>query len=376
MKQPKTIMLAGGGTGGHLFPGIALAQEFRRRFPEVMIVFVGTRKGLESRVIPPLGYRLAFMNISGMVGKGLREKLRVMGGLPAALIQALVFIVRYKPDLVIGLGGYASAPMLVAARLAAIPLVIQEQNAFPGVVNRLLAPLAATVFVAFEEARKHLYSRKIINCGNPVRLDFATQTETGRRGRHELTMLVVGGSQGAHSLNTAVPEALVRLQAVGVVLKVIHQTGSRDYAQVQAAYQANGIEAEVAEFFPDMAPQYAAADLVVSRAGALTLAELALVGRPAILVPYPHAAHDHQDFNARVFMARGAALMIRDHELNGESLAEMLQPLLQDRSRLQSMQAAAAALGCPRAVGEIVDRCLGILSLTTGEVSEAREDAP
>lgn len=370
MPEPKMIMFAGGGTGGHLFPGISLAQEFNRRFPDVDIVFAGTRKGLEVRVIPPLGYRLVFIKIGGLVGKGLRQRLKVIGSLPRALIQALVLLVRYQPDLVVGLGGYASAPVLVAARMAAIPLVIQEQNAFPGLVNRCLAPFAAAIFIAFDKARKKLHNRNIINTGNPVRADFIRSVESSTGNQNAFLILVIGGSLGAHSLNETVPPALARLKESGIPIRVIHQTGSKELERVREAYQTSGIQAEVADFFADMERKYAQADLVICRAGALTLAELALVGRPAVLVPYPHAAHDHQQFNAQVFVEKGAALMVMDQALNGEELATMLTVLYKDPDRRRQMAMAAAGLGRSRAAVQIVDACLQIMGFSPAEESK------
>ncbi len=367
MSELKTIMFAGGGTGGHLFPGIALAQEFQRRFPEVEIIFAGTRKGLEARVIPPLGYRLVFIKIGGLVGKGLLHRLKVIALLPRALVQALVLLVRYQPDLVVGLGGYASAPVLVAAGLAGIPLVIQEQNAFPGLANRCLAPFAAAVFTAFEPAEKKLRSRKIINAGNPVRADFPLGVEPAAGDAAAFAILVIGGSLGARSLNQTVPAALARLKDAGVPVRVVHQTGSRDRDQVRQAYEDSGVPAEVEEFFADMGERYAAADLVICRAGALTLAELALVGRPAILVPYPHAAHDHQRFNARVLVEKGAAVMVDDQELNAGDLAAVLTELYRDPDRRRRMAKAAAGLGRPQAAARIVDDCLRIVGCTDSE---------
>ncbi|NIA19314.1 MAG: undecaprenyldiphospho-muramoylpentapeptide beta-N-acetylglucosaminyltransferase [Xanthomonadaceae bacterium] len=363
--EPKMIMFAGGGTGGHLFPGISLAQEFNRRFPDLDIVFAGTRKGLEARVIPPLGYRLVFIKIGGLVGKGLRQRIKVIGSLPRALIQALILLVRYQPDLVVGLGGYASAPVLVAARMAGIPLVIQEQNAFPGLVNRCLAPFADVIFIAFDKAREKLHNRKIINAGNPIRAELIRETALPPGKSADFVILVLGGSLGAHSLNKTVPVALVRLKESGVPVRVIHQTGSKELERVREAYQTSGIQAEVADFFADMGRRYAQADLVICRAGALTLAELALLGRPAVLIPYPHAAHDHQQFNAQVFVEKGAALMMMDQALNEEELAAMLTALYKDPDRRRQMAMEAASLGRPRAAAQIIDTCLQVMGFST-----------
>ncbi len=366
MARLESIMFAGGGTGGHLFPGIALAAEFRSRFPELRVVFVGTRRGLEARVVPPLGYHLVFLTTGGLVGKSLPQRLRVLSRLPKALLQAMIFIARYQPELIVGLGGYASAPVLAAARLAAVPVVIQEQNAFPGVVNRCFSPLAAAVFTAFDEAGRRLYCRRIYNCGNPVRQDFIAAGEPGEGDEASvaagLTLLVIGGSQGARSLNRVVPEAVVKLRQAGLPVRVVHQAGSRDLERVRQLYEAGEVPATVAEFFSDLASRYRAADLVVCRAGALTLAELALAGRPAIIVPYPHAAHDHQEYNARIFAARGAAVVVRESELEREKLFELLASLGRDGERRRRMGAAARQLARPRAAQEIVDHCLEIVA--------------
>ena len=363
------IMFAGGGTGGHLFPGISLAQEFKRRFPDVDIVFAGTRKGLEARVIPPLGYRLVFIKIGGLVGKGMWQRLKVIFSLPRALVQALVLLVRYQPDLVVGLGGYASAPALIAARMAAIPFVIQEQNAFPGLVNRCLSPLAAAVFTAFDQAGKRLRNRKIINAGNPVRADFVRLTKSESSNSRVFVVLVIGGSLGAHSLNETVPPALARLKEAGVPVRAMHQTGSKELEKVRENYEASGIQAEVRDFFTDMEKRYARADLVICRAGALTLAELALVGRPAILIPYPHAAHDHQQFNARFFVDKGAALLVRDQDMRREELAAMMMELYENPDRRRRMAVASAGLGRPRATAFIVDHCLQVMGFSPARES-------
>ncbi|MBW1645590.1 MAG: UDP-N-acetylglucosamine--N-acetylmuramyl-(pentapeptide) pyrophosphoryl-undecaprenol N-acetylglucosamine transferase, partial [Deltaproteobacteria bacterium] len=274
---------------------------------------------------------------------------------------------RYQPELIIGLGGYASAPVLAAARLAAVPVVIQEQNAFPGVVNRCFAPLVDAVFTAFDEAGRRLRGRRVINCGNPVRRDFlAAGDGTGETAPtapdDRLSLLVVGGSQGARSLNRTVPPAVARLQAEGLSLRVTHQAGSREREKVQQLYAEAGVAATVADFFPEMPRLYRDAELVICRAGALTLAELALVGKPAVLVPYPHAAHNHQEYNARVFADRGAAVMVREAEMRPDSFAALLADLCRDGDRRRRMGRAARELARPRAAAEIVDHCLEIVA--------------
>jgi UDP-N-acetylglucosamine--N-acetylmuramyl-(pentapeptide) pyrophosphoryl-undecaprenol N-acetylglucosamine transferase len=346
-------MFAGGGTGGHLFPGIALAAACRERWPHVQIVFVGTSRGLESRVLPQYGYPLLLVAARGMVGMGWRYRLRGFFAMPRALIQALIHIANQRPRLVVGLGGYVSVPTVLAARIGGVPVVLQEQNAFPGLANRVLAPLAETVFTASPEAEKRFLFARTVTTGNPVRPDFGNRVNRPVRAQGPWSLLVVGGSQGARSLNEAVPAAVAELGG-GFIARVVHQSGERDCRMVAAAYERAGVEAEVRPFFNDMPARYDAADLVICRAGALTLAELCLAGRPALLVPYPHAAHNHQEYNARRQEAAGAAAVILENELSGVRLAAGLKGMLEVPGRLPGMAAAAAALARPRAAAEIV----------------------
>ncbi|MBN2233332.1 MAG: undecaprenyldiphospho-muramoylpentapeptide beta-N-acetylglucosaminyltransferase [Deltaproteobacteria bacterium] len=353
-KTVPVIMFAGGGTGGHLFPGIALAAACRERWPEARIVFVGTARGLETRVVPQHGYPLLLVAARGLVGQRWRRRLRGIVDIPRALVQALIHIANQRPQLVVGLGGYASVPTVLAARIGGVPVVLQEQNAFPGVANRVLAPLARAVFIASSEAGKRFFLARTINAGNPVRPDFTTGDVTPVRDRAPWSLLVVGGSQGARSLNDAVPAAVAVMAGTGVIARVVHQAGERDCKTVATAYEQSGVEAEVRPFFDDMPARYAAADLVICRSGALTLAELGLAGRPAVLVPYPHAAHNHQEYNARRQEAAGAAAVIRDDELSGARLAAVLRECLETPGRLGMMATAAAGLARPGAAAEIV----------------------
>jgi UDP-N-acetylglucosamine--N-acetylmuramyl-(pentapeptide) pyrophosphoryl-undecaprenol N-acetylglucosamine transferase len=375
-RPTKTILFAGGGTGGHLFPGVALAEEFLARRPEWRVVFAGTERGLEARVIPELGWPLVSLDVYGLVGIGGRRRLKALFNLPRALVQALILLVRYRPSLIVGLGGYASAPVLAAAVIGGVPFVLQEQNAFPGVVNRLLAPFAARIYTAFPEAQKRLYSRRIENCGNPLR----RQTENAG-GRDEATLepspesgsfnlVVVGGSKGARVLNRVVPAAIRDLAEQFPGLKVVHQSGYREFESVAKAYDGLAGRVEVVDFIADIGPRYGWADLVISRAGALTLAELAAMGKPAILVPFPFAAHDHQSCNANSVAAAGAAWMCPEEEFTPERLARDLKTLMAAPEKLQTMAAAARKLARPGARQQIVERCLELLGCQDG-----REDA-
>ncbi len=370
-KPIRTILFAGGGTGGHLFPGVALAEEFLRRYPDWRVVFAGTARGIEARVIPKRGWPLVTLEVNGLVGIGGRRRLRALLKLPRALVQALILLVRYRPSLIVGLGGYASAPVLLAAAIGGVPFVLQEQNAFPGVVNRFFAPFAARVFTAFPEAAERLQSRRVENLGNPLReLSGGRPEAEGVAGRPEpgrLNLLVIGGSQGARVLNRVVPKAFRRLTEKWPGLKIVHQSGYAGLDAVREAYGENGGRVEVVDFIDEIGARYARADLVVSRAGALTLAELALLGKPALLVPFPHAAHDHQTSNARSVAAAGAAWLRPESEFTPEGLAADLERLLENPAELVKMAAAARHLARPDARREIVVRCLRLLDGEGGD---------
>ncbi len=362
----KTILFAGGGTGGHLFPGIALAEEFLRREPNAKIVFAGTRRGIEARVIPELGYPLALLEVHGLVGVSGLRRLKAIFNFPKAVIQALIVLVRYRPALVVGLGGYASAPVLLAAMVAGLPWVLQEQNAFPGLVNRLLAPWANAVFIAFAKAKEHLKSRKVYDFGNPLRAQLQRPDVFGGAVSEHLegktfNVLIIGGSQGAHVLNREVPAALSKLAQNYPELKVVHQSGVRDYAEVSKAYDAWKERVEVAEFINAIEIYYKKADLIICRAGALTLAELGELGKPAILVPFPHAAHDHQTFNAKAVADSGAAWLRVESEFESQLLADDVESLINNPQILAKMAEAALTQGRPKACEQIVDHCLQLM---------------
>src|SRR6266404_4628947 len=298
-------MIAGGGTGGHLFPGIAVAEAARRRDPDGAILFVGSERGLEARVVPSAGFVLEALPTTPLRGRGARDRVRAIAGLAAGVGRARGVIRRFAPDAIVGLGGYASAPAVIAGRLAATPIVLLEQNARPGLTTRLLARFADRVCVSFPESAAAFAAGKAVVTGNPVRWRAADgavasssvaspETTAGGRG---LALLIFGGSAGARTLNLAGP-ALAAALADVPGLSIVHQTGAEAEASVRAAYAAVGIRADVRPFIADMGAAYAAADVVVCRAGATTIAELAALGKPAILVPYPYAADDHQRANA------------------------------------------------------------------------------
>lgn len=346
------MIVAGGGTGGHLFPGLAVAERLAGGDPQ-SVLFVGSDSGIEARVIPHTPFAFRALSIRGLRGRGWRGAVQLVMQLPAAIVRARGALAEFRPDVVLGVGGYASFPVVVAAWLRGVPSVLLEQNAHPGLANRVLGRLAARVCTTFPEANAYFPAGKVVLTGNPVRL-FAAAPPAPRAG---FTLLVFGGSQGAHRLNEAMGEAAAALREAIADLRVLHQTGAADRAALATRYAGLGIEADVREFIDDMGAAYQRADLVVCRAGATTVAELTTLGKPAILVPYPFAADDHQRANASVVAARGAGILMLDRELSGKGLAETIIALARDRQRLAMMADAARQLGVPDAAQRVVETC-------------------
>lgn len=350
------LIVAGGGTGGHLYPGLAVADEVRRRGGDVL--FVGTERGIEATAVPAAGYPLETLQVSGLKRMGLAGTVRGLGRLPRAFWQSRRILQRFAPDCVLGVGGYASGPLVLMAALAGVPTALQEQNSVPGFTNRTLGRVARRVFLGFPEAARAFPDHKCLHTGNPVRSMFLDRAEAAsghatRRGG----LLVVGGSQGARAVNDLMVAALTDLAARGVRPPVLHQTGKADAERVRAAYVAAGLgdHVEAQPFIDDMASAYAAADLVIGRAGALTLAELAIAGRASILIPLPTAADDHQTRNAQAFAAAGAALVCRQPDATGHGLAQTISELLSDSARLSAMGRASSTLARPDAARQIAD---------------------
>jgi UDP-N-acetylglucosamine--N-acetylmuramyl-(pentapeptide) pyrophosphoryl-undecaprenol N-acetylglucosamine transferase len=351
------IIIAGGGTGGHLFPGIALAEEFIHRDPNNQILFVGTLQGQETEVVPKLGYPLRFIEIEGIKGRKLSSKLRVAGKVPRSFIQSYRIIRNYRPHLVIGVGGYASGPLVAAAWALHVPTVIHEQNAYPGITNRILGWLVKRIFISFPETRRYFPEGKTRLMGNPVRREFREGLKEKKEQEDKFSLLLLGGSQGAHRINTTMVEALNYLKEIGESLKIIHQTGAKDFESVSRAYQACGFAAEVRIFIDDIGPAYQQADLVVCRAGATTIAELAVSRKAAILIPFPYATADHQRFNARVLADQGAAELILEDDLNGELLAKTILKYYRNRELLDEMGKRSGSIARPQSAEEIVNEC-------------------
>ena len=353
------LLIAGGGTGGHLFPGIAVAEEVVRRGGQVL--FVGTSRGLEARAVPAAGYALELLEVSGLKRMGMVATLRGLFRLPKAFFRSLAILRRFRPDVVLGVGGYASGPMVLVAALWRYPTAIQEQNSVPGITNRILARLVRVVMIAFDETRRFFPGRKTETIGNPVRSKLvATLTAVADAGEQSASprILVVGGSQGARAVNDLVLAAVEVLARSGSLPVLVHQTGPSDKDRCSERYRAMGAadRVEVRPFIDDMATEYRRASLVIARAGALTLAELAIADRPAILIPLPTAADDHQSKNAARLAAAGAAIVLNQRASSGAELAQLLGDLLTDAARRQAMAAAMHSLARPKAAAEIVDR--------------------
>ena len=351
------VILAGGGTGGHLFPGLAVAREFQRRDAMTEILFVGTEQGIESRVLPREGFELRTLPVRGLKGRGVRGIAEAFYGVPISLLRSLGIVRRFRPDCIIGLGGYASGPFLVAGKLRGVRCAIVEQNLRPGFTNRILGRIADRVFTAYEESAAFFPGGKVVLTGNPVRWRTLPQIEKSGK----FTLLVFGGSAGARRINRCFVEALKEMTDLAPQLQIIHQTGQADWAAIREAYSALPFEAEVVAFIDKMDEAYARADLVLCRAGATTVAELTVFGKGAILVPYPHAVDDHQRWNAEALRDRGAAEMILDRELSGSLLAERIRNYLNHRERIEAMAAAARIMGRPDAAPRIVDECYALL---------------
>jgi UDP-N-acetylglucosamine--N-acetylmuramyl-(pentapeptide) pyrophosphoryl-undecaprenol N-acetylglucosamine transferase len=350
------VILAGGGTGGHLFPGLAVAREFERRDSTTEILFIGTTQGIEFRVLPKEGFSLETLPVRGIKGRGLRGWLDASYGVPASLSRSWSIIRKFRPDCVIGLGGYASGPVLLAAKLAGIRCAIMEQNLRPGFTNKLLGRWAHRVFTSYAATAEFFPGARAIQTGNPVRW----QKLPALAKRDKFSLLVFGGSAGARRINYAWVEALKNLADLKDELFIMHQTGPLDYAAIKDVYVTLPFDAEVTAFIDAMDEAYARADLIVCRAGATTVAELTAFGKAAILVPYPYAIYDHQRGNAQALQDQGAAEMILDQDLNGQILAEKIRGYLADRARIARMAAAARAVGRPDAAARIVDECYAL----------------
>ena len=356
--MPVSMLIAGGGTGGHLYPGIAVARELMTRLPNATVTFVGTAAGIEARVVPREGFTLEVIRSAGLKGKSLASLARGMSLLPASAVDAWQVISRRQPRVVMGVGGYSSGPVVALAAMRGIPTMLMEQNAVPGLTNRLLARLVSAAAVTYSESISFFGSKAFVS-GNPVRPEFFGEAyEQHDSPPGAARVLVFGGSQGAHAINMAMVEAAARLAAASPRVAITHQTGERDLEVVRDGYRRAGLEARVEPFLFTMDREMKLADVVVCRSGATTLAELTAARRASILVPFPGATDDHQRKNADVLVKQGAARMVEQRELTGDRLSTEILALAANADMRRQIAEAAGRLAKPDAARVIVDRVL------------------
>lgn len=359
-----TIIIAAGGTGGHLYPAVALAREFLRRDPSTKVLFIGTSRGLESKVLAHEGFELALIDAKPVMGMGLLGMLKGLCAMPVSLWQCRRILRSRRARLVIGVGGYTSPTMVMAAAFSGVARVILEPNANPGMANKAVAPFVQRVFLAFDSAAASFDRAKVRVVGTPIRREFVApavqepvpSSEPGRQ-----HVLIFGGSQGAKAINSAAIEGLPELMKQHPHTTVTHQTGEADHARVAEAYRRAGVSVTATPFLYDMPSAINAADLVVARAGAMTVAELTTCGKPAILIPLPTAIYDHQMKNARVMEAAGAAIVLPQADLTGTRLANTIAEVLDDPARVKAMGAAAMTLRRTDAAESIVRECYALI---------------
>jgi UDP-N-acetylglucosamine--N-acetylmuramyl-(pentapeptide) pyrophosphoryl-undecaprenol N-acetylglucosamine transferase len=345
------VIIAGGGTGGHVYPGIAIAKGILRQHSEAVVLFIGSHRGLESRVVPKEGFQLATITVSGVKGIHGLKLLTSLFRIPLSLWESYRIVSQFKPQVVIGVGGYSSGPPVLIAGLLGIPILLQEQNATPGLTNRLLARLASRVATSFPESQI-FFGKKAVLTGNPVRSEFGRLAKDNSEER--FVIFIVGGSQGARAINQAVVGSLEYLQGLFARLIFIHQTGELDFDEVSRAYGRFKVTHDVRPFFYDMPAQFARSDLVISRAGATTLAEITIAGKPSILIPFPMATDNHQQKNAESLVRAGAAEIILQNVLSGELLARRIEFYLDHPESIDQMAKNSKRIGVPDATDRVV----------------------
>lgn len=373
----KRLVVAGGGTGGHLFPAVAVAREFLTRNPGNRVLFIISGKPFEKNTLDRLGFDYRVLSAQGLKGRGRWRQMFTVLKIPGWALSAGRILKPFGPDLILGVGSYTAGPVALAAWLMGIDIVIQEQNILPGITNRSLAGLARRIYVSFEASAPAFKADKVVVSGNPVRdeiLAAATPVRAPADGKSPFNILILGGSQGAHAINTAIADALPHL-ADRSRFCFVHQTGAADEEMVREAYRNSGIQARVAAFFNDMGRRYAEADLIVCRAGATTVAEVAIVGRGTILIPYPYAADDHQRLNALAVADRGAGEMILEKDLEGSDLASRITRLAAEPTALRAMSEKARGLGRPHAARHIVDDFYRLIQKNKGRGNQNTADS-
>lgn len=361
----KPVVIAGGGTGGHLFPGIALAKALKKHDPKMNITFVGTKQGIESRVLPKEGFALKTIYSGGLIGKKGLNRFLSLAKIPIGVFQSLAWLVEKQPALVVGVGGYVSGPLVFSAWVLRIPILIHEQNSIPGTTNKMLGKIADNIAISFKESAKYFPANKVIETGNLIREELCgSKKETVRLDR--FNVLVLGGSQGAHSINAGMVEAMDVLSQKKDQLHIIHQTGVKDCDWVTNQYTKKGVSADVRPFIDDMAEQYRKADLIICRAGATTLAEITACGKMAVLIPYPYATHNHQEHNARILESAQAAEMILDKDVSGNRLAQTITDAIEQPEKKRAMEDNCYALGKRDATEKALRLCLDLLEKSGG----------
>lgn len=353
----ETLMIAGGGTGGHIYPAIAVAQEWIARNSMRRVIFVGTERGLETTIVPKAGFPLELISVGGLKGKGIGDTIKSLCRLPVGFAQAFTLVGRHRPNVVFGVGGYSSGPVLVAAKLRGVPTAIHESNAFPGLTNRVLARFVTAVAVAFETAAQRMKRADAVLTGNPIRDEFFSVSRQQTPDTHaRKRVLIFGGSQGSRTINDAMIGALLFMAPLRDRIEIVHQTGPNELPKMQQAYRASAFaDARVVPYLDPMVGEIAAADLIVSRSGAMTVGELAAVGRAAILIPFGAATDNHQELNARAVEQAGGAMVITERELSPEKLGFAITEIVSDPDRTERMGSAARTLAAPDATKKIVD---------------------
>ena len=359
-KKALRVVMAGGGTGGHLFPGLAIAQEFMARNKRNTVLFVSTGNPLERSVLNETDFKLETITAEGIKGRGLWNQAKSALKIPRGIIESLRILKEYQPDLTVGLGSYAAGPVVIGAWLMRTKIVLHEQNILPGITNRILARFADRIYISFDDTKTRFDPQKIRLTGNPVREELLKHDEGNSHDvaadSKSFCVLIIGGSQGAHRINMTVIETLSHLDQKEKLF-FIHQTGEADEQTVKAAYQQVGIAARVQSFFRHMAPLYQQADLIICRAGATTVAEVTALGKAVIFIPFPFAADNHQALNADTLAREGAAEMILEKDLNVGNLGQKIEYYASHPEALKTMATKAGQLGHPAAAKQIVDDC-------------------
>jgi UDP-N-acetylglucosamine--N-acetylmuramyl-(pentapeptide) pyrophosphoryl-undecaprenol N-acetylglucosamine transferase len=362
------VVIAGGGTGGHLFPGIAVAEEFQARNPGNSVLFIGAGRPFEVSILSETGFAHKGITVEGFKGRGMGNQLVSILKLPKGVAESVLILKPFKPHLVIGVGGYSSGPVVIGAWLLGIKIALHEQNILPGITNRMLSRFADRIYVSFAETTFGRPAENVRFTGNPVRKEIVQcatrQNNTGvatPENKEKFSILILGGSQGAHRINMAILEALEHIENKEKKF-FVHQTGARDEEQVKQRYEEHGMKSDTRAFFKDMDRQYQNADLIICRAGATTVAEIAALGKGVIFIPFPFAADNHQILNAQSLVKAGAAEMIYEKDLSGKTLAQRINHYARHPETLKRMEARCKALGRVDAAAMIVDDCYDLIS--------------